>query len=110
MTLTGLLGLIALLIAWFTVLSPPATLPRSLLILLLVGPLLFPLRGVLNNRRYTHQWVGFLAMLYFAGGIDAWMNPRPGDAWLGAAMTLLATSLFVGSVMVARYTASDSST
>ena len=107
MTLVGHLGMIALLTAWFAFISPPEVLPRALPILLLVGPLLLPLRGVLNNKRYTHQWVGFLAMVYFAGGIDAWANPRPGDTWLGVLLTLLATSLFVGSVMVARYTASE---
>jgi|GEM_PF-663933 len=107
LTLTGHLGLIALLTAWFVFISPPELLPRALPILLLVGPLLLPLRGLLNNRRYTHQWVGFLAMFYFAGGIDAWANPRQGDTWLGVMLTLLSAALFVGSSMVARYTASE---
>jgi len=106
LTLIGHLGLIALLSAWFTFISPPEVLPRVLPLVLLVGPLLIPLRGTLNGRRYTHQWVGFMASVYFAGGIDAWANPRPGDMWLGMLLTLLSLALFVGSVMVARYTPS----
>ena len=106
LTLIGHLGLIALLTAWFTFISPPEVLPRVLPLVLLVGPLLIPLRGTLNGRRYTHQWIGFMASIYFAGGIDAWANPRPGNLWLGVLLTLLSAALFVGSVMVARYTPS----
>ena len=105
-TLVGHLGLLALIVNWFTWIAPPAVLPRAFPIIALAVPLLFPLRGILHGRRYTHQWTSFLSMVYFAIGIDAWLNAAAGTAWLGATMVLLSLALFVGTVAYARYTAS----
>ena len=105
-TLVGHLGLIALIVNWFTWIAPPAVIPRAIPLAALSVPLLFPLRGLLHGRRYTHQWTSFLSMFYVAIGIDAWLNAAAGTAWLGATMVLLATLLFVGTVVYARYTAS----
>ena len=109
LTLVGHLGLIALILAWFGWIAPPATLPRALPIAALAVPLLFPLRGILHGRRYTHQWTSFLAMPYFAIGIDAWFNAAANSAWLGGTLVLLSLALFAGTVTYARYTASESS-
>jgi len=76
MTLVGYFGLLALIVNWFTWLAPPVNVPRSLVLAALAIPLLFPLRGIIHARRYTHQWVGFLSMLYFAIGVDVWYNHR----------------------------------
>ena len=38
-------------------------LPEGLLIITLVVPLLFPLRGLLQAKRYTHAWGSFLSCL-----------------------------------------------
>ena len=43
LTLLGYLGTFALLLAWYTVLAPSEHFPVSLVLLVLVGPLLFPL-------------------------------------------------------------------
>ena len=106
LTLVGHLGLLALILAWFTWIAPPATMPRAFPIIALAVPLLFPLRGLLHGRRYTHQWASFLSMPYFAVGIDAWFNAAAGQAWLGALTVLLSLALFVGTVLYARYTPS----
>jgi len=105
-TLVGHLGLLALILNWFTWIAPPVVLPRAFPIIALAVPLLFPLRGILHGRRYTHQWTSFLSMVYFAIGIDAWLNAAAGAAWLGATMVLFSLALFVGTVLYARYTAS----
>ncbi len=105
MTLVGYFGLFSLLMSWFTWLSPPENIPRVVLIVLLVVPLLFPLRGILHGKRYTHQWVSFLSLFYFCVGVDAWFNPGRGDAWLGALTVLFSLLLFVGSILYARYSA-----
>jgi uncharacterized membrane protein len=71
--LTGYFGTFALLIAWYAWLAPSPHFPVALVLLLLVTPLLFPLRGLLHARRYTIAWSGFLALLYFTHGvIEAW--------------------------------------
>jgi len=106
LTLIGFFGLLALIVNWFTWLAPPVQVPRSLLLIVLAGPLLFPLRGILHARRYTHQWVNFLAMFYFAIGVDVWFNHAGIEKILGATMVLLSLILIVGSVMYARFTPS----
>lgn len=106
LTLVGHLGLILLFVNWLTWLAPPKRMPRGVVLLLAVVPLLLPLRGILHGRRYTHQWTSFLSMLYFAVGIDLWLNPAQGAALLGAAVVVLSLLQFFGCILYARYTAS----
>ena len=93
LTLIGYFGLLALIINWFTWLSPPVQVPRSLVLAALAIPLLFPLRGILHSKRYTHQWVGFLSMLYFIIGVDVWYNRIELESLLGALMVLFSLVL-----------------
>ena len=69
LALFGFLGTLALLTAWYSWLLPPRDLPVALVLLVLVTPLLFPLRGMLHGRRYTFSWSCFLALLYFTHGV-----------------------------------------
>lgn len=96
-TLIGYFGLLVLLLNWFTWLSPPVSVPRALPLIVLVVPLLFPLRGLLHARSYTHAWVSLLALPYFAIGIDVAFN-RSDQRWLGLVMILCSLLLFTGSV------------
>jgi len=105
-TLVGYFGLLLVILNWFTWIAPPLTMPRAFPIIALAVPLLFPLRGLLHGRRYTHQWVNFLSMLYFMLGVDAWLNAAAGTAWLGALTVLFSLLLFGGTATYARYTAS----
>ncbi|MEE9321052.1 MAG: DUF2069 domain-containing protein [Granulosicoccus sp.] len=107
LTLIGFFGLLILILNWFTWVAPPVQVPRSLLLIVLAGPLMFPLRGILHARRYTHQWVNFLAMFYFAIGVDVWFNHAGIEKFLGAMMVLFSLILIIGSVMYARYTPSE---
>ena len=107
--LIGYLGLLALMLSWFTWIAPPENIPRVVVIVLLVVPLLFPLRGMLHARRYTHQWVSFLSMFYFMVGVDASFNYAEGQAWLGYLTVVFSLMLFVGSIFYARYTPSTRS-
>jgi uncharacterized membrane protein len=63
--LSGYFGLFGLLLLWFAWLEPPSRLPVAWALLLWVGPLLFPVRGLLHSRPYTHAWASFLALFYF---------------------------------------------
>ncbi len=101
-TLIGYFGLMALLLNWFTWIAPPTQIPRAFLLIALVVPLLFPLRGLLHARTYTHEWVSFLSLFYFAIGIDVAFN-QPQQRVLGLLMVGLSLMLFAGSVYFAFY-------
>jgi len=104
LTLVGYFGLLLLIVNWFTWLAPPVRVPRSLVLAALAIPLLFPLRGIIHSRRYTHQWIGFLSMLYFIIGVDVWYNHQALEQILGMLMVVLSLILLVGSTMYSRYT------
>ncbi len=96
MSLVGYFALLFLILNWFTWIAPPEKFPRSMVLMILLLPLLIPLRGLLHGKRRTHQWVIFLSLAYFMGGIDVWFNQNGLRAYLGAAMTLFSVVLFVG--------------
>lgn len=67
--LGGFFGLFLLLMAWFTVLAPSRHLPTALLLLIGVGPLLLPLKGLLNRNLKSCTWMTYLSLPYFAHGV-----------------------------------------
>jgi len=69
LTLCGYFGTLALLIAWYGWLAPSTHFPTALVLMVMLVPLLFPLRGLLHGRKYTYAWSCFLALLYFTHGV-----------------------------------------
>ena len=69
LTLFGYFGTLTVLTVWYSWLAPATLFPAALVLLVLVVPLLFPLRGLLHGRRYTFAWSCFLALLYFTHGV-----------------------------------------
>lgn len=67
--LIGFFGLFLLLMAWHTLISPPRTLPIALLLLISVGPLLLPFRGLLDRELKSCTWMSYLSLPYFAHGV-----------------------------------------
>jgi uncharacterized membrane protein len=63
--------------------------------------LLFPLRGLLHGRLYTHAWASFLALFYFVAGVFSAAGPmeRPWLAWLEICLSLL---WFLGTILYVR--------
>jgi uncharacterized membrane protein len=102
----ALLALIALCLAWELSLAPIRS-GGSWLVLKAL-PLLVPLRGMLHGRRYTYQWVMFLALAYAAeGSVRAWSEAYPVRP-LALAELALALLLFACSGALARRLASRS--
>jgi len=103
-TLTGYFGLLLLLMVWIIWLTPSGSshLPTSLALVLLVGPLMFPLRGLLHGRPYTHAWASFIALFYlFLGISNAWSSD--GQQRLLAILEILfSTLLYLGAMFYAR--------
>lgn len=96
----ALLALIGLALAWELTLAPLR--PGGSWLVLKAVPLLIPLRGMLHGRRYTFQWVTFLALPYFAEGVvRAWSEPGPVRA-LALAQAALAVALFFSSAYLAK--------
>ncbi|MCW9089437.1 MAG: DUF2069 domain-containing protein [Gammaproteobacteria bacterium] len=95
-------ALIALLLAWYSWLSPPEVLPVSVVLFLMLVPLLFPLRGILYGRPYTFAWASFLSLFYFTHGVvEAYSNP--GDRLLALLEVVLSVGFYTGSMLYARY-------
>ncbi len=99
--LTAYFGLFFLLVAWHGFISPPSAFPRALLLLIVAGPLLFPLRGLIHGRPYTHAWTSFLALFYFALGVFQ-LAGEPERPWLPMAEVVLGLLLFLATTLFAR--------
>jgi len=76
--------------------------PQNMLpaLIFLIGPLLFPLRGLLAGRAYTHAWAGYLALYYFIIGI--WYAGAEVDRLIGMIITSASILFFVGAIAFAR--------
>ena len=96
------------LLSWATLISLQMALPwmmqpeGSLWLLLLVLPLLIPLKGLLSNQRYTYKWIGFLTLLYFCIGISELVS-NPQLRSYGVGTSVASMLLFLSSIYYARY-------
>lgn len=99
--LTAYLGLFVLIIVWNIFIAPPEKYPRALILIVLLIPLLFPLRGMLHGRRYTYAWSSMLSLLYFILGVaDAYSDPV--DRVYGLLMMALGIGWFGGAILYVR--------
>jgi len=95
LALAGYFGIALVLGLWYGLARPA---PLALLLLL---PLLFPLRGLWRGTPYTYAWSSFLSLFYFTHGVvEGWTNPatRPW-AWLEIAASV---AFYVGAILYAR--------
>lgn len=98
----SLIALIALTLAWETVLAPLK--PGGSLLMLKALPLLLPLFGVLRGKRYTYQWSCMFILLYFTeGAVRAWSDQGL-SAQLAMAEVVLSVVFFVCAIFYARLT------
>jgi uncharacterized membrane protein len=92
----SILMLISLCIAWELWLSPLR--PGGSWLVLKVIPLLFPLHGILKERRYTYQWSTMLILGYFAEGIVRAITEEGANRILASIEILLAISFFFAAI------------
>ena len=74
--------------------------PRMFLVIGLLMPLVFPARGLLRARRFTHAWTSFLSLFYFIAATDIWVSGSPA---LGSVYFLLTAILFISCILYSRY-------
>ena len=95
-------GLLFLLLAWHAWLVPSRYFPVSMVLLLLLTPLLLPLRGLLRGRPYTYAWTTFPALFYFTYNIGLSFGP-PADRPYAVAGVVLSGMLFTFAALYARW-------
>jgi uncharacterized membrane protein len=98
----SLLLLFLLGLAWELWLAPLR--PGGSLIALKALPLLLPLRGILEGRRYTYQWSSMLILAYFAEGVTRAWSERGAAQALAVAEIALSVLFFASAVAFARLT------
>ncbi|WP_438971056.1 DUF2069 domain-containing protein [Methylophaga sp.] len=69
LTLVSYFGLMLTLLGWIILAPHAESYPISAWILIGIVPLLFPLRGLLYGRPYTHAWTSFLMLFYFSHSV-----------------------------------------
>jgi uncharacterized membrane protein len=87
----SLVLLIMLSLLWEGWLAPIK--PEGSKLVLKAVPLLLPLFGILNGKRYTYQWACMFILIYFTEGVvRAWADQ--GMSQILALIEILLTSLF----------------
>lgn len=101
LALGAYLALIAWVALWHGVISPhPHVNPVGITVAWLI-PLLFPLKGILVGKAYTHAWANFILMFYFLHALTLlWVDA--GERWLAAIELVLTSFSFVCNVYFAK--------
>jgi len=102
LALGGYFALLLILILNITWLIPSRQFPTAMVLLILVVPLLFPLRGLLDARAYTYQWASFIALAYVAHGITE-ITAYPELRLAGMMETTAAVLMYAGCVISAGF-------
>lgn len=103
LTLSGYFGLLALIFCWHMLIKPLPPELISITLLMQVGPLMFPLRGLLHGKTYTHAWAIYLALFYFVIGV--WYAAAETTLLFGIFMCVFSLDFFIGCVFYARFAA-----
>jgi uncharacterized membrane protein len=98
----ALVTLIVLCLLWELWLAPLR--PGGSLVALKALPLVFPLKGILEGRRYTFQWASLLILAYFAEGVTRGWAEQGLSRALAVSEIVLALVFFVAAVAYARLT------
>lgn len=100
LSLISFFGLMITLICWITLGEHSSNYPVAAWLILALTPLLFPLRGLLHGKPYTHAWTGFMMLLYFSHGVGEVYSAQAFDIYaslevLFSFMTFSASIVFI---------------
>ncbi len=101
LTLSGYFLLLSGLFAWHLLIRPPAEHLISVIIFFQLGPLMFPLFGLLNGKLYTHAWSMYVAIFYFIIGV--WYAASAEDLMIGLYIIFTSLVFFLGTVIYTRF-------
>jgi len=106
LTLLSYSGLILLFLFWILFFIDSSPTPTYLLLLIALGPLAFPLYGLLKGKPYTHAWCSFLALAYFIHAVvEAYANEVTRS--LALIETVLSIGLFLGCIYYVKLNARE---
>mgnify|MGYP001161926384 CR=1 FL=1 len=101
LALIGYLSLLSWVALWQIFISPhPHINPITAAVAWCI-PLLFPLRGILTGKVYTHAWANFVLMLYFLHSLTI-LYVDQGERWLALIELTLTCAAFVGNILYTR--------
>lgn len=103
LTLSGYFGLMTLIFSWHLFIKPLPPEFVSITLLIQLGPLMFPLRGLLHGKTYTHAWASYMALFYFVMGV--WYAAGADTLLFGVFICLFSLDFFIGAVFYARFAA-----
>lgn len=99
-------ALFGLLMAWFTILVPPTKVPVAIVLLLMLTPLVLPLRGFLRGNPRSCTWISYISLIYFIHGVvESYANVA--ERWYAVTETILALILFFGTIYYVRFRNKD---
>lgn len=96
----ALIALLILCLAWELWLAPLR--PGGSTLALKAAPLVLPLPGLVQGRRYTYQWSSLLVLAYFAEGVVRAWSERGASQWLAGAEIGMSLAFFAAAVGYAR--------
>lgn len=100
LTLSGYFALLLLLLIWHGFVFPAEKQPW-LLVMFIITPLLFPLKGLLNEKPYTYAWTSFVILLYFIHGVvEVWANQN--ERIFALIEIYLSVQVYIGAIYYAR--------
>lgn len=97
----GYFGLLIFLPLWHLILVP-SEMNKYVTLLLTVGPLLLPLKGILKRQPYTYAWANFIVMLYLLHGLTLIWD-RPDERLYVIVELILALMMFIGCSYFAKF-------
>ena len=100
-TLLGYFGLIIGIYAWHMWINKTPDHAISIMLIVQLGPLMFPLRGLLAGRVYTHAWSMYLAIFYFIVGV--WYAGGDEDMRYGMFIIAMSMVFFTGTMLYTRH-------
>ena len=99
-TLSGYFALLLLLVIWHGFIFPANNQPW-LILGFIIAPLLFPLKGLLQEKPYTYAWTSFVILLYFMHGtVEVWANAE--QRIFAAIEVYLSVQIYIGAIYYAR--------
>lgn len=102
LTLSGYFSLMLGLYCWQLLINDTEKHLISIILIFQIGPLLFPLRGLLSGKLYTHAWSMYMAIYYFIVGV--WYGAGENSFLFGLFVVFTSLTFFTGTAMVTRYT------
>lgn len=96
----SLISLIMVCLAWEGWIAPLK--PQGSMLILKAVPLLLPLSGILQGRRYTYQWACMFILLYFTEGVVRAWSDSGASAQLAIIEVVLTLVFFLCAIFYAR--------